>query len=81
VTLHPECKHSNRAIAEHLLVENGRLGAHEATYSLACPWDGALRRNTRLAATVETLRKDGWLIDTFIEPGEQATYIFRGRPV
>ena len=77
----PHCRHSNITIAALLLERDGHLGAFNAVYELRCPIDGRTRRNTRLAATIHTLRhRYGWPIDTVEEPGMLATYRMVGKP-
>jgi len=73
------CHHSNLIIAATILRRDGTLGAYDAVYDLTCPIDGRVRRNTRLAATVHTLRhRYGWPIETIDRPGMLAEYRLTG---
>jgi hypothetical protein len=70
------CEHTNLAIAARVLAESGVIGAYDAVYLARCPVDGATRRNTRLAATIHTLRHEyGWGITTRARPGLLAEYV------
>jgi hypothetical protein len=74
------CKHSHLAIAASLLVLHGRIGGYEAVYDLMCPECSVKRRNTRLAATIHSLRHTfDWRIETVDKPGMLAEYVLRER--
>jgi hypothetical protein len=70
---------TQRAVVERVLVEDGRISAHEAMFDLRTA-DGERKSITRLAAVIDTLRKANWEIETIERSGEQAVYVLRGRP-
>lgn len=74
------CKHSHLVIAATLLVMHGRIGGYEAVYDLICPACHVKRRNTRLAATIHSLRHTfDWRIETVDRPGRLAEYVLHAR--
>lgn len=74
------CKHSHLQIAATLLVMHGRIGGYEAVYDLICPSCHVKRRNTRLAATIHSLRHTfDWRIETVDKPGLLAEYVLHER--
>lgn len=59
------CAHTNVEVTEAILKRDGSIRAFDAVYTLTCPFDGDVRRNTRLAATIHTLRHErGMTIET-----------------
>lgn len=74
------CKHSQRAILAARLRLYGYVSTYDAIYTWRCPMDGNLRRNTRLAANVFQLRREGWVIETVEKPGKLAAYRLVSEP-
>lgn len=71
-----KCAHTNDRIAAELLCRDGHISVLEAIYDARCPIDGATKRNTRMAATIHTLRHvHGWGIRTVNSPGMLAHYV------
>jgi hypothetical protein len=69
------CRHTRIGIAAAILVRVGVIEAFDAVYTERCPKCGTTKRNTRLAATIWTLRHTlGWDIDTEEKPGKLAVY-------
>jgi hypothetical protein len=69
------CEHTNVEVAKAVLQRDGHIKALDAVYSLTCPLDGEVRRNTRLASTIHTLRNEhGMHIETEAKPGMLADY-------
>jgi len=68
------CEHTNVEVARAVLQREGHIRALDAVYSLTCPFDGEVRRNTRLASTIHTLRAEGLDIQTEAKPGMLADY-------
>lgn len=70
-------KYSHLYLAATHLIREGRVGAFEAVYQFTDP-EGRVHRNTRLAATIWTLRTEyGWDIQTVDVPGHLAEYVLR----
>jgi len=68
---------TQRQIVVDLLLARGRVSAHELTYSFGI---------TRSASVIHRLRREGWAVDTIIEPDKQAVYVltkvpFTGAPI
>jgi hypothetical protein len=69
------CRHTRVGIAAATLMKEGAIEAFDAVYTERCPRCGTVKRNTRLAATIWTLRHTlGWDIDTDEKPGKLAVY-------
>lgn len=69
------CAHSHIAIAAGVLRREGTIGGYEAVYDLVCPYDRTVRRNTRLASTIHTLRHQyEWVITSEDRPGKLVEY-------
>jgi len=61
----PDCTHTNIAITARQLRRRGQLEVFDTIYRSACPWDGALRRNTRVSNDIFHLRHTyDWSIET-----------------
>lgn len=70
---------TQRAYAERVLRETGRFATYDALWSLVYD-DGRKCAITRLAAIVDSLRKDGWRITTETGRGELAVYVLDASP-
>ena len=80
MTLHIREGETQRSLVERVLVEEGRISAHDATYDLRDHL-GRQRGITRLAPVIDDLRSRGWDIGTLPrEQGEQAVYVLRSAP-
>ena len=67
-------RYTNLWLAADELQRSGHVRAFDAVYRFTDP-DGRVHRNTRLAATIHTLRHAyGWQIETTKEPGMLADY-------
>jgi hypothetical protein len=72
---HEHQHQTNLVMAANDLTRDRRIGAYEAVYELTCEC-GAPNRNTRLAATIWTLRNTyGWDIQTITKPKMLAEYV------
>lgn len=70
-----KCPHSRVAIAAATLLREGIVEAYDAVYSERCPACDVTKRNTRLAASIWTLRHiHGWDIETEDVTGRLAVY-------